>query len=126
MATALTVPAKALVREPPSVKFAFDVSKTPVAPLATPRPGRSAPLPCVLHAADFASLLVRSLSAGGGFGLTAEPVRAAGQVPQAGAPVRGPEEPGRGEEGDPGDRPHPIEDRLPGAQQRQEIGRAQV
>lgn len=79
MATALTVPAKALVREPPSVKFAFDVSKTPVAPLATPRPGRSAPLPCVLHAADFGSLLVRSLSAGGGFGLTAEPVRAAGQ-----------------------------------------------
>ena len=46
---------------------------------------------------------------------------AAGQVPQAGAPVRGPEEPGRGEEGDPGDRPHPIEDRLPGAQQRQAV-----
>jgi transposase len=46
---------------------------------------------------------------------------AAGQVPQAGAPVRGPEEPGRGEEGDSRDRPHPFEDRLPGAQQRQAV-----
>jgi hypothetical protein len=79
MATALAVPEKALVREPPSVTFAFDVSKTPVAPLANPKPGRSAPLPCVLHASDFGSLLVRPLSGAGGADLTAEPVRAAGQ-----------------------------------------------
>jgi hypothetical protein len=79
MATALTVPERTLVREPPGVKFAFDVTKTPVAPLASPQPGRPAPLPCVLHAADYGSLLVRSLSGGGGSDLTAEPVRAAGQ-----------------------------------------------
>ena len=36
-------------------------------------------------------------------------------------PVRRPEEPGRGEEGDPGDRPHPAEDRLPCAQERQAV-----
>jgi hypothetical protein len=37
---------------------------------------------------------------------------AAGQVPQAGAPARRPEEPGRGEIGHPRRRPHPAEDRL--------------
>jgi hypothetical protein len=46
---------------------------------------------------------------------------AAGPVPQAGAPVRRPEEPGRGEESHPRDRPHPAEDRLPGAQERQAV-----
>ncbi len=79
MAAALTVPAKALLCESPSVKFAFDVSQTPVAPLANPRPGMPAPLPCVLHAADYGSLLVRSSSLGKKSGLMAEPVRPAGQ-----------------------------------------------
>ena len=79
LATALTAPERTLLREPPGVKFAFDVSTTPVAPLANPQPGRPTPLPCILHAADFGSLLVRSLSGGGRSGLTAEPVRAAGQ-----------------------------------------------
>ena len=32
LATALTAPERTLLREPPGVKFAFDVSKTPVAP----------------------------------------------------------------------------------------------
>ncbi len=66
---------KMLVREPLSVKFAFDVSKTPVAPLANPKPGVMAPLPCLLHAADFGSLLVCSASAGADLCLTAQPVR---------------------------------------------------
>ncbi len=46
-------------RIPPAVSFAFDVSRTPTAPLANPRPGLSAPLPCLLHAADQGSLLMR-------------------------------------------------------------------
>jgi hypothetical protein len=53
------------VREPVELRFAFDPSKTPVAPLANPQPGVSAQLPCLLHAADYGTLLVRSLSVGG-------------------------------------------------------------
>jgi hypothetical protein len=41
-------------------EFAFDVSKTPVAPLASPRPGAAAPLPCLIHAADYGTLLLQS------------------------------------------------------------------
>ena len=48
-----------LFRVPPSVQFAFDVSQTPVAPLANPQPGVPAPLPCLLHAADYGSLLIK-------------------------------------------------------------------
>lgn len=50
----------AIAHDPVSLRFAFDVSKTPVAPLTNPRPGASAPLPCILHATDFGSLLLRS------------------------------------------------------------------
>jgi len=51
---------RALAHDPVSVRFAFDVSKTPVAPLANPKPGNNAPLPCILHATDFGSLLLQS------------------------------------------------------------------
>lgn len=50
----------ALARDPISVRFAFDVSKTPVSPLVNPKPGNSAPLPCILHASDYGSLLLQS------------------------------------------------------------------
>jgi hypothetical protein len=75
MAAAATVPEKMLVREPFAAKFVFDVSKTPVAPLANPKPGAMAPLPCLLHAADFGSLLVRPAPAGTGLCLVGEPLR---------------------------------------------------
>ncbi len=52
------------VREPLELRFTFDPGKTPVAPLANPERGASAPLPCLLHAADYGTLLVRSSSAG--------------------------------------------------------------
>ncbi len=78
IAIAATFVERALVREPLNVKFAFDVGKTPVAPLANPKSGKSAPLPCVLHAADFGSLLVRQLS-GSDLCLMGEPVRPAAQ-----------------------------------------------
>jgi hypothetical protein len=48
------------VREPIAVRFSFDPSKTPVAPLANPDSASSAPLPCLLHAADYGTLLVSS------------------------------------------------------------------
>ena len=56
----------ATVRTPPGLRFAFDVSKTPVAPLANPRPGVTAPLPCILHAADYGSLLLQDAGPGHG------------------------------------------------------------
>ena len=59
MSVAAAVPRKMLAREPFAAKFVFDVGMTPVVPLTNPRPGVSAPLPCLLHAADFGSLLVR-------------------------------------------------------------------
>jgi hypothetical protein len=79
MLAAAAVPRKLLARGPLAAKFVFDAGKTPVAPLANPRPGVSAPLPCLLHAADFGSLLVRSLSEGGELCLIGEPVRPAAQ-----------------------------------------------
>jgi hypothetical protein len=48
------------LREPFALRFAFDPSKTPVAPLANPDASSSAPLPCLLHAADYGTLLVSS------------------------------------------------------------------
>ena len=51
-------------RIPPALLFAFDVSRTPTAPLTNPRPGLSAPLPCLLHAADRGSLLARRAAPG--------------------------------------------------------------
>ncbi len=51
-------------RTPPALSFAFDVSRTPTAPLANPRPGLSARLPCLLHAADRGSLLAERTDRG--------------------------------------------------------------
>jgi len=63
-----------LYRVPPSAQFAFDVGQTPVAPLANPQPGVPAPLPCVLHAADYGSLLITRTD-GGQAGIVAKPLR---------------------------------------------------
>jgi len=49
---------------PPALKFAFDIMPTPTAPIANPRPGLAAPLPCLLHASDYGSLLVRRTDGG--------------------------------------------------------------
>jgi hypothetical protein len=51
-----------VLREPLALGFAFDPGKTPVAPLAIPCALSTAPLPCLLHAADYGTLLVRSSS----------------------------------------------------------------
>jgi hypothetical protein len=79
MSAAAAVPRKMLVREPFAAKFVFDVGKTPVVPLTNPRPGVSAPLPCLLHAADFGSLLVRSSLGQSALCLVGEPDRPAAQ-----------------------------------------------
>jgi hypothetical protein len=50
------------LREPLAICFAFDPGKTPVAPLANPDALSTAPLPCLLHAADYGTLFVRSSS----------------------------------------------------------------
>jgi hypothetical protein len=47
-------------RDPFALRFAFDPSKTPIAPLANPDASSTAPLPCLLHAADHGALLVKS------------------------------------------------------------------
>jgi len=60
MAVSTSVSNKTLARGPVGVKLAFDVSKTPVAPLANPRHGATAPLPCLLHASDYGSILFQS------------------------------------------------------------------
>ena len=60
MAASTFAPNKMVARGPVAVKLAFDVSKTPVAPLVNPRPGATAPLPCLLHATDYGSLLLES------------------------------------------------------------------
>ena len=44
---------------PPGIRFAFACDKTPVAPFANPVPGTTAPLPCILHAPDYGSLLIQ-------------------------------------------------------------------
>ena len=51
---------KTVARGPVAFEFAFDVSKTPVAPLANPKSGVSAPLPCLIHASDYGTLLLQS------------------------------------------------------------------
>jgi hypothetical protein len=50
---------QAVVRMPVALKAVFDTKRTFVAPLANPGPGDPAPLPCLLHAADYGSLLVQ-------------------------------------------------------------------
>jgi hypothetical protein len=54
---------ESLSRDQFGVNFAFDLGKSPIAPLTNPRPAVSAPLPCLLHAADYGSLLVRTSQA---------------------------------------------------------------
>ena len=90
VAATADLPKNSLSRAPVSLKFAFDVGRTPVAPLANPKPGVAAPLPCVLHAADFGSLRVRSLTKGSDLCLVGEPIRPAAQWNAAfGQPVKG-------------------------------------
>lgn len=95
VAATANLPKKRLLREPVSLKFAFDVGRTPVAPLANPKPGLAAPLPCVLHAADFGSVLVRSRNHDGELSLMGEPVRPSAQWNAA----IGPSEEGRSSDG---------------------------
>jgi len=49
---------------PPALKFAFDIIPTLTAPIANPRPGLAAPLPCLLHASDYGSLLMKRTDSG--------------------------------------------------------------
>jgi len=77
MVVSTFVPKATVARGPTSVQFAFDVSKTPVAPLVNPKPGASAPLPCLLHASDYGTLLLQSPSEDAG--LTGESLRAQAQ-----------------------------------------------
>jgi len=49
---------------PPGVKLSFACDKTPVAPFANPTPETTAPLPCILHASDYGSLLVQRTDRG--------------------------------------------------------------
>ena len=60
MSVSTTANEPTTVREPFALRFAFDPSKTPVAPLANPDASSTAPLPCLMHAADFGTLLVSS------------------------------------------------------------------
>ena len=72
-----TASKETLSRDPFGVNFAFDVGKTPVVPLSNPKPGVSVPLPCLLHAADYGSLLVRAPSGASGtrlFGAAISPM----------------------------------------------------
>src|SRR5437899_12858622 len=62
-----------LCRELIGLQFAFDPSITPVAPLANPRPGATAPLPLLLHAADYGTLVVRPIPENDPMVLTAQP-----------------------------------------------------
>lgn len=62
MAAATFTPSPVVARTDAGIRFAFDVSKTPVAPLANPRPGVTAPLPCLLHATDYGTILLKSTS----------------------------------------------------------------
>ena len=59
MAMTCTMPERRLLGNPPGIRFAFDVSKTPVAPLANPGPGITAPFPVLLHASDYGTLLIQ-------------------------------------------------------------------
>lgn len=52
-------------RSPPGLRMAFAIEKTPVTVLANPRAGMAAPLPGLLHAPDFGTLLVTSDGARG-------------------------------------------------------------
>jgi len=59
-------------REPLALRFAFDAGTTPVAPLGNPDSSDADPLPCLLHASDYGTLLVRTSVAGSAC-LRAEP-----------------------------------------------------
>jgi len=58
----------------PTIRFAFAVDQTPVSPLANGNLQSSAPLPSLLHASDFGTLLVESVDEGKGC-LLANPIR---------------------------------------------------
>ena len=75
MGVGWSAPQAAVLKAPPGILFTFDLDPTPVAPLANPRPGAAAPLPCLLHAADYGSLLLRRTDGGDG-ALEGRPYRA--------------------------------------------------
>lgn len=57
-----TAGAQTAFKMPLSLKFAFDSKTTFVAPLVNPVPGDTAPLPALLHVADYGSMLVETAS----------------------------------------------------------------
>jgi len=66
MAITTALPVARVTRSPQGLTMAFACDKTPVAPFANPTKSDAAPLPCLLHAPDFGSLLIeRSDKAGG-------------------------------------------------------------
>ncbi|MCX6376427.1 MAG: hypothetical protein NTU88_10425, partial [Armatimonadetes bacterium] len=58
MSLASAVPVGRVARTPSGIRFAFACEKTPVAPISNPSKDSSCPLPCLLHAPDFGTLLV--------------------------------------------------------------------
>ncbi|HPO12389.1 MAG TPA: discoidin domain-containing protein [Candidatus Hydrogenedentes bacterium] len=74
MALSWAVNKVTLFRVSPGVQFAFDLAQTPVAPLVNPKSGIPAPLPCLLHASDYGSLLIQR-SDGGAAEIIAKPLR---------------------------------------------------
>ena len=64
MVVSVATARESMYSAPPALKFAFDITPTPTAPLVNPRPGLAAPLPCLLHASDFGSLLVKRTDGG--------------------------------------------------------------
>lgn len=67
MSVVWSLPSRIAFSRPLGLRFAFDCGQTPVAPLANPRPGMTAPLPCIVHAPDYGSLLVRQESGKGAY-----------------------------------------------------------
>lgn len=79
VAVAVECPEPLVAHAPPGLRFAFDVGRTPVAPLANPAKDATAPLPCLLHAADFGTLLARAPRAAARLALRGESIRSANQ-----------------------------------------------
>ena len=70
---ASSTPKESVCREPLGLRFVFDPAIAPVAPLANPRRGATAPLPLLLHAADYGTLLAQPIPENDELVLMAQP-----------------------------------------------------
>lgn len=70
MSLTSAVPLGRVARTPSGIRLAFACEKTPVAPISNPSKDSSCPLPCLLHAPDYGTLLVE-----GGGRLIGESIR---------------------------------------------------